>query len=144
MVSFHHKIRNLISGHLEPQPSRPRPRDVRQLIERNLEELERYEGLRRHTANPGPQGGRPSDEFWLNEAQALLLCMKSNAPRAESAGRVSTRSALEPVRPPKTHGRAVSESRRGILDDVGRSNRRIAGISPVILPPSMGGGVGRK
>ena len=59
-----------------------RPRDIRQLIERNRDELSRYGGLRHDTANPGPLGGRPGVEYWLNEAQAILLCMKSDAPRA--------------------------------------------------------------
>jgi hypothetical protein len=47
-----------------------RPRDIRQLIERNREELERHGSLRHHTATPS--GGGPAfTEYWLNEAQAL-------------------------------------------------------------------------
>jgi hypothetical protein len=61
-----------------------RQRDIRQLIERNCVELERYGVLRHHAANSSdPLGrGRPSEEYWLNEAQALILCMRSDAPRA--------------------------------------------------------------
>ncbi len=58
---------------------------IRELIKRNVEELERYGGLPCHTANPSPQGGRPSEEYYLNEEQALLICMKSDAPRAADA-----------------------------------------------------------
>lgn len=59
-----------------------RSRVIRELIERNVVELERYGGLPCHTANHGVQGGRPGREYWLNEAQALLICIKSEAPRA--------------------------------------------------------------
>jgi len=60
-----------------------RPRDIRKLIERNIEELERYGRLRHHgaTSHNGP-GARSVEEYWLNEAQALIICMKSDAPRA--------------------------------------------------------------
>lgn len=60
-----------------------RPRKIRELIERNRAELERYGRLphRGATSHDGP-GARPVQEYWLNEAQALLICMKSDAPRA--------------------------------------------------------------
>lgn len=57
-------------------------RQIRELITRNLEELQRYGSLSCGTTNPGPQGGRPGSEYWLNEAQAILICMRSDAPRA--------------------------------------------------------------
>jgi len=57
-----------------------RPRDIRQLIERNTEELERHGTLRHHTAKS--TGGRPAGEYWLNRNQAIVICMKSDAPRA--------------------------------------------------------------
>src|SRR4051812_24704912 len=60
------------------------PRQIRELIERNRAELERYGVLSCRTTNSSdPLGrGRPAQEYWLNEAQALLVCMKSDAPRA--------------------------------------------------------------
>jgi hypothetical protein len=58
------------------------PRQIRELIERYRAELERYGGLSCRTTNPGPLGGRPATEYWLNEAQAILICMRSDAPRA--------------------------------------------------------------
>jgi hypothetical protein len=85
-----------------------RPRDIRQLIERNREELERHGGLRYGAANPGSQGGRPSTEYWLNEAQAVLLCMRSDAPRAFLLGQVRTRAPpprqLQPLSHAETPG----------------------------------------
>jgi hypothetical protein len=61
-----------------------RPRAIRQLIERNDVELEIHGPLPRHVAMVDrPQGGgRASTEYWLNEAQAILICMRSDAPRA--------------------------------------------------------------
>ena len=49
-----------------------RPRAIRQLIDRNIEELERYGSLPRHVANPSSQGGRPSEENYLNEEPRKL------------------------------------------------------------------------
>jgi hypothetical protein len=57
-----------------------RPRNIRKLIERNTEELERHGTLLHHGAKS--TGGRPSAEYWLNRNQAICICMKSDAPRA--------------------------------------------------------------
>ena len=63
----------------------PCPRVIRELIERNKSELERYGVLPCHTANSADAlgRGRPGVEYWLNEDQALLICMRSDAPVAE-------------------------------------------------------------
>lgn len=60
------------------------PRQIRELIQRNQDELERYGVLScRATNSSDPLGrGRPGTEYWLNEAQALLIAMRSDAPRA--------------------------------------------------------------
>lgn len=62
-----------------------RPRDIRQLIERNRLELETHGVLRHGAANSSdPLGrGRPATEYWLNEAQLLVVCMRSDALRAQ-------------------------------------------------------------
>lgn len=91
-----------------------RPRAIRQLIERNLVELERYGGLPRHVANPGPEGGRPSEEYYLNEEQALLICMKSEAPRAADA-----RSEIIAVFQAWRHGKLVP-ARPATIDEIGK------------------------
>lgn len=59
-----------------------RPRDVRQTIERNRQELERHGSLRFQTANPDSAGGRPGTEYWLNFEQAIRLCMWLKTSRA--------------------------------------------------------------
>jgi hypothetical protein len=61
-----------------------RPRDIRKVIAKNLEELEHFGLARTMTASIESGKGRQSEatEYWLNEAQALIICMRSNAPRA--------------------------------------------------------------
>lgn len=59
-------------------------RDVRKLIKSRKKELEGYGVLRHRAAKSNdPRGrGRPALEYYLNEEQALILCMVSEAPRA--------------------------------------------------------------
>jgi hypothetical protein len=54
---------------------------TRKLIKRNLDELQRYgAAFHRGTLLNRPQGGTIEvDEFWLNEPQALLIAMRSDA-----------------------------------------------------------------
>lgn len=74
-----------------------RPRKIRELIERHLEELTRYgvcptvgrnrpmAGRNRPTVGRNrPMAGRASSsqEYWLNEGQALCIATISNAPRS--------------------------------------------------------------
>lgn len=88
-----------------------RPRDIRQLIERNSAELERYGqvcGAVPQTA--GNKGGRPGKAYYLNEGQVLCLSALSDAPNAPEA-----RHALITV---------YMEYRRGLLG------------APALPPPS--------
>ncbi len=75
-----------------------RARNIRNLIERNLSELGRYGGVllvpsggdSLHgeanspggTAPPPPRRGAPGQEYWLNEQQAVLVCMFARTPLA--------------------------------------------------------------
>lgn len=61
-----------------------RHRTIREIIDRNASELINYGGLPRGTANPGPLGGRPSYAYYLNEEQALLICMLSRTDKAKA------------------------------------------------------------
>ena len=63
-----------------------RPRVVRELIERNREELETYGALapRRTAQIIGKGRVQEVDEYFLNEAQTLLVCMFSKTPAAAS------------------------------------------------------------
>lgn len=65
-----------------------RPRDIRaNLIRPNIDELVSFGGLRETDANPTAKGGQPSKAYYLNEAQALLICMFSRTPAAADVRR---------------------------------------------------------
>lgn len=55
------------------------------LIRPNLTELQRYGGLIETNSNPGKKGGRPAKVYYLNEGQALLVCMFSRTELAADA-----------------------------------------------------------
>jgi hypothetical protein len=59
-----------------------RPRDIRKLIERNLDELVRFGVCATVALTSGPKGGRPGKEYWLNEEQALLVATLSETEKA--------------------------------------------------------------
>ncbi len=62
-----------------------RPTNIRRNIEANREELEGYGDLHEvRVKSSDPLGrGRPSTAYYLNEEQALLLCMFSGAEKAK-------------------------------------------------------------
>ncbi len=55
---------------------------IRTLVARNIAELKAYGEVSATVAETLPQGGRPSTEYHLNEAQALLICMFARTERA--------------------------------------------------------------
>lgn len=59
-----------------------RPRKVRDIIERNATELETYGEIVSQAIKTSARGGRPGTAYYLNEPQALLICMFSNTARA--------------------------------------------------------------
>jgi hypothetical protein len=67
-----------------------RLRDVRQLIERNREDLEEYASLRCRTAVIGAGKGALHEvqEYWLTEGQALRICSLSKTKNAKRATKV--------------------------------------------------------
>lgn len=58
------------------------PRQIRELIVRNADELETYASLSCGTTKPGPRGGRPATVYFLTEEQALCLCALARTPIA--------------------------------------------------------------
>lgn len=59
-----------------------RPRDIRKIIARNQGELHRFGFCATVAQNHGGGRGRPGRQYWLNEGQALLICMFSDTDRA--------------------------------------------------------------
>lgn len=63
------------------------PRNIRVNIEENRAELEGFGGVLMQRVKISAKGGRPGTEFWLNESQALLLCMFSRTAKAAEVRR---------------------------------------------------------
>ena len=59
-----------------------RPRDIRKLIDRHEDELKAYGEVCATVAQTSSAGGRPGTEYWLNEPQALIICVFSETKRA--------------------------------------------------------------
>lgn len=85
------------------------PRDIRKLIDRNVQELEGYGEVCATVAQthqdtgeasdeppkPANKGGRPGREFWLNEEQALLLSMFARTDNAAAVRRMLIGAFME-------------------------------------------------
>jgi hypothetical protein len=92
------------------------PRDIRKLIQRKMDELQRYgevcatmaqtegdEGENRATvARLHPKRGPMGAQFMLNEGQALLLCALSDTPKAPDARQMLIMGYMEWRRGQKT------------------------------------------
>jgi hypothetical protein len=61
----------------------PKPLRIRELIKSNLDKLQAHGVLRLERKTSGVQGGRPTEEYWLNEEQVYRVCMWSEAPKAD-------------------------------------------------------------
>jgi len=81
-------------------------RDIRKLIDRNIQELEGYGEVCATVAQthsdtgdeepkPANKGGRPGREYWLNEEQALLLSMFARTDNAAAVRRMLIGAFLE-------------------------------------------------
>lgn len=58
------------------------PRDIRKLIKRNEAKLLRFGVCATVAQTSGDLGGRPATEFYLNQKQAIFICMKSETEKA--------------------------------------------------------------
>lgn len=63
------------------------PIDIRKLIRRNQDELQKHGKVFATMAKTTPNGGRPGEEFWLNEAQSILVSMFSRTEKAAEVRR---------------------------------------------------------
>jgi hypothetical protein len=79
----------ICARHLGESLGFDRPRNIRDLIERNLEELRTYGPTPHRTAMVmiGSGAKRNVQEYWLNEEQALLICMFARTTRAQAVRR---------------------------------------------------------
>lgn len=97
-----------------------RPRDIRKLIERNKAELDRFGICATVAQNHSGGRGRPTKEYWLNEEQALLVSVLSNAENAPAV-----RAMLIRVFVAYRRGHLI-ESPSAVLDD--KTKHAIGGI----------------
>ena len=58
-----------------------RPRDIRKLIERNIEKLNEFNRCATVARRP-ENGGTPYTEYYLNQKQSIFICMKSETDNA--------------------------------------------------------------
>lgn len=69
-----------------------RPRKIRELIERNVDEIQGMGICPAVGQNHGGGRGRPTREYYLNEEQALLVSVLSNAPNAPAVRQMLIRT----------------------------------------------------
>jgi hypothetical protein len=72
-----------------------KPHDIRKLIGRRLAEMERYGEVFATVAKTTPSGGRPGNEYLLNEGQALLICAISETSRSADVREQLIKTFLE-------------------------------------------------
>lgn len=58
------------------------PHRIKELIERNKEELDAYGEVSTAMVKTSSRGGRPGKSYYLNEGQCLVLCALSRTPQA--------------------------------------------------------------
>ena len=99
------------------------PRKIRELIERNMKELLAFGVCPAVGQTPGPAGGRPSTEYYLNEEQALLVAVLSKAPNPPAV-----RAMLIRVFVAWRRGRLASA---GVVGDLSQEVRSAIGGRPM-------------
>lgn len=68
--------------HLADRLGFAEPRMIRNLIKRNHDKLLKFGVCYAVEQTSGNQGGRPATEYFLNQRQAIFICMKSETERA--------------------------------------------------------------
>lgn len=68
--------------HLADRLGFAEPRMIRNLIKRNHDKLLKFGVCYAVEQTSGNQGGRPATEYFLNQRQAVFICMKSETDRA--------------------------------------------------------------
>lgn len=121
-----------------------RPRKVREIIERNIPELLTYGSLPRRRANLGAKGGRPTEEAFLNEPQALLICMWSNTAKAAAVRKMLIdvfmeyrRGKIEKPVHVREHDRRTStkiDDALKLKTNIDRLESVVASIQPAVQP----------
>lgn len=96
------RIRDVILG---ARLGLAQPLNIRKVVEANRRELGMHGEVFTHHVKTSDKGGRPSLVYYLNEAQALLICMFSRTPKA-----AEVRKALIEVFQAYRHGQVALPS----------------------------------
>lgn len=121
-----------------------RPANIRNLIKRNLSEIEGFgPALRREALVERPQGGgNDADEFWLTEEQALLVAALSKTENAASVRAMLIRcfvawrrGHLLPAGAELTLAPAARSAIGGIVKDV--VHKQLAEIVPAMVEGAL-------
>lgn len=100
-----------------------RSADIRPLIERHLDTLERLDPIIR-TVRKNPGRGRPATEFWLTKKQAVYLCTKAETERAITVT-IQIVELFDAVTGGAAHPALAPVLTRADLDAIDRRARRI-------------------
>lgn len=98
-------------------------RDIRKLIERHREVLERLDGICATVAQNRGRG-RPATEFWLTKKQAVYLCTKAETERAITVT-IQIVELFDAVTGGAAHPALAPVLTRADLDAIDRRARRI-------------------
>ncbi|WP_376958165.1 hypothetical protein ABNQ39_14165 [Azospirillum sp. A26] len=99
-------------------------RDIRKLIERHREVLERFGEVCATVAQTSRKGGRPATEFWLTKKQAVYLCTKAETERAITVT-IQIVELFDAVTGGAAHPALAPVLTRADLDAIDRRARRI-------------------
>ncbi|AWB07779.1 hypothetical protein A6A40_21080, partial (plasmid) [Azospirillum humicireducens] len=99
-------------------------RDIRKLIERHREVLERLGEVCATVAQTSRKGGRPATEFWLTKKQAVYLCTKAETERAITVT-IQIVELFDAVTGGAAHPALAPVLTRADLDAIDRRARRI-------------------
>ncbi|MGF7178285.1 hypothetical protein [Azospirillum doebereinerae] len=99
-------------------------RDIRKLIERHREVLERLGEVCATVAQTSRKGGRPATEFWLTKKQAVYLCTKAETERAITVT-IQIVELFDAVTGSGAHPALAPVLTRADLDAIDRQARRI-------------------
>jgi hypothetical protein len=118
-----------------------RPRKIRELIERNISEIE--------TLGPSPRRGamvdigsgatRAVEEYWLNEEQALLVAILSKAPKAPAVRAMLIKVFVAWRRGHLDATAALDEKSRSVIGGIVKSivHSQLATILPMMVESAM-------
>lgn len=115
------------------------PLMIRKLIERHAEGLSHFGVISTVEKTSGKKGGRPANEFWLNEAQSLYITAKSETDKANLVLEmlISVFVAWRRGHLPTVDQNALARQMAAIMDD--KLSRSAERMMKQMLPSAVAG-----